>query len=78
MREINIHFIHFLIIKNETVQFTMSCFRCGKQSDLLYIYIHLLFLFFSHIGYYKVLSIVPCAINQGLAAVIYIYVEVFL
>ena len=41
----------------------------------LYIYICLFFFkFFSHIGYYKILSIAPCAIQQVL--VVYLYIVV--
>ena len=38
----------------------------------IYIYMYLFFFrFFSHIGYYKVLSRVPCAIQQVLADYIF-------
>ena len=53
-------------------------FLLYSKVNQLYIYIYpLSFRFFSHIGYYRVLSRVPCAISRSLLVTYFIYSSVY-
>ena len=64
----------FNFLKHKYSQFTMLCQFQGHSKVVhiyifIYIYIHILYMyfffrFFSNVGYYKILSIVPSAIPQ--------------
>ena len=63
--------------------FTMLCqFQLYSKVNQLYVYIYpLFFRFFSHIGHYRVLSRVPCAIllySRSLLFVCFIYRSVYM
>ena len=48
-------------------------------SKVIQVYIYIFFFrFFSIIGYYKILNIVPCARQEGLVAYLFIYSSVYL
>ena len=50
----------------------ISCVPCTGRQNQLYLYIHpLFFLFFSQIGHYRVLSIVPWALQQVLISYLF-------
>ena len=50
----------------------ISCVPCTGMQNQLYLYIHpLFFLFFSQIGHYRVLSIVPWALQQVLISYLF-------
>ena len=58
--------------------FTMFCSRCTtKWVSCTYTYIHFFSRFFSHLGYYRVLSKVSCAISRSLF-IYFLYSSVYM
>ena len=58
-----IHMIFFLNICILLKYSWLTVFQVHNKVIQLYIYTHIIFRFFSIIGYYKILTIVPCAIQ---------------